>query len=344
MVNQLIDKYDDTRYDEVSNQLQIKDGLTRSEREMAEWLLPYGRGVWMVTGIVGSGKNTIANTVAWWYKTYFEFTKVLLDYKPRRLFGEYEPFDPVVLLTEVTKMASKSVMTESGLKRIEAELTKLSEDIEKWLLSEQNILLQSAVLVLQELKMYVYNRKHTKLSELINKIATFWRHLDLLMIGCTPFANEIDIKAYWQHTTVFATCTASVSEAYAHYIEWGSKAMIAPSGVLRVSGEGETLKINGKEPRPRLGLWITPPGTDKALGNTYTTLSSFELSILQEYLDGQKYTIVDIQDRTGEDIDDIEDALKRLIKLNYLTGYGYYDLFNSKNMANLTPKVSRRAT
>ena len=84
---------------------EVNPDLTENELDDAFFWKDYMRGVWLVTGPPGSGKDVLVNMVAYKMKHFFGLTPIL-DYKPCAPFGYYEFFDTKLFVTEVQKIAN----------------------------------------------------------------------------------------------------------------------------------------------------------------------------------------------------------------------------------------------
>ena len=131
---------------------------TRLEKKEMETLATFNRGVMLVVGPARSGKDLFGVSVAYQNKRYWG-RPILLDFKPRRLFGEYTYFNPIMMSNEIDKMAKAANLDEGNPDEV---LTKQQELIrqdarDKWI-EEHEVKLKKAVIYLSELRRYCYNR------------------------------------------------------------------------------------------------------------------------------------------------------------------------------------------
>ncbi|MEO0250137.1 MAG: hypothetical protein ABIN58_11560, partial [candidate division WOR-3 bacterium] len=84
----LYDESDDSPDAGAFGDIEIADGLTPYEIADAERWARFTRGVMLITGVPGSGKTALMNILAWKFRRYFR-RRVILDSKPRRIFGPY---------------------------------------------------------------------------------------------------------------------------------------------------------------------------------------------------------------------------------------------------------------
>jgi len=249
--------YDKSESGELYND-RLRPSLTEEEIEDAMKIRRFIRGLMVVVGDPGSGKGVFGHVLPWKIKRYFVGRKALLDHKPRPLFGPYLPFDEKFLKEELDKMAEMSNVRgeiPSDIDRKDEERIKKVKDIaQKWVKSERaHVYLSNSVLVLEEFKRYMHNRRPMNpLGITLGHIITLWRHFDILILGMTPFMNEIDRKACQQYITHEVRCTWQ-SDATAlcnvYQTQW-----VGSRGVLRIQRKPTPIVINGWLERPELGV------------------------------------------------------------------------------------------
>jgi len=217
------------------------------------------RGIFGVFGPPGSGKDLFGVSTAWLQKYYFG-RRILLDFLPKKAFGQYTLFDGRVMMDEINKMARAS-----GVEGIENSADQkeydefIGNETERWALEgEGYVMLQGAVLYLSELKRYCYKRQpHNKFNKFIGSINSIVRHLDLLVIGTHVFENEIDNFTFMQyvHTAgLKAKCEWMISR------EHTTKVIIERYGYMgadcaygNISGKTMKIIVDGNTPRDYLG-------------------------------------------------------------------------------------------
>lgn len=263
----------------------FRDGLSYKAKKEIEFLYTFARGIMMITGDTGSGKDLFAIAIAAMNKYYFNDLnhpdkprKILLDFYPKRAFGYYTFFNPDVMMEEIQKMAKAANQTGFETSNDPKESEFVDEATEKWALGgEGEILLNGSVLYLSELKRYCYNREpHRAVNKFIGKICTIHRHLNMLILGTHVFANEIDVNAYLQYVTCWAKCSWSLTKQNTTDVILSRGRYSLGTNVYKVIGKKKVLHIDGKAPR--------------------------------EYLDGNSY----------------------------------YDLYDSWNMMNLIPTITKK--
>lgn len=227
---------------------ELCDNLTAEQIEFAAKVRRLSRGVMLVTGAPGSGKDLFANYIAWKIKTYFKGRKVLRDDKPFPLFGLYLPINENILSTHLSTMEAGNKTKEKK----EKEDDSIKQLTDAWLQTKDaEWYLQGSVLLITELKKYAYNRHMTPYGRAIGQIATRWRHFDLLIIGITPYENEIDIKGFLQYVTISAQCQWNTDDTTTCKIL--QRRYAGSKGVLSVTKKYKPIKIDGKLPVDELG-------------------------------------------------------------------------------------------
>lgn len=235
---------------EALSDFPLRPDLSHKEQREAEFLRTMARGVMLVTGPPGSGKDLFGTSLAWLNKYYFG-RRILLDFIPRHAFGEYTLFNAKVMMQEIEKMA-RLAGTENVLGE---KQSNLMEDVSKrWVEQEGESLLKGAVLYLSELKRYCYNRHpHNPFNKFIGSICTVWRHLDLLVIGTHVQKHEIDRFSFLEYVTHWAKCSWSLSRPNTTDVIVTRGAFIGPNAVYDVTAKPVVLHVDGDKSRNILG-------------------------------------------------------------------------------------------
>lgn len=235
---------------------KLRLGLTEDEVEDAINLKRFLRGVMLVTGDPGGGKGLFTNVLSWKIKRYFEGRKVLLDYKPKPLFGPYLPFDDRFIDAEFQKIADLSNVRGEIPKEIDRRDKKRIKGMhllaDTWLESKAGqVYLGNGVLVLEEFKRYLHNRRSMNpMGITLGHIITQWRHFDVLIVGMTPFRNEIDVKACLQYLTHEVRCSwqsDGTALCNIYQTQW-----IGSRGILRMEGRPVAVRVDGWRERAEL--------------------------------------------------------------------------------------------
>ncbi len=269
--------YDDTDLESLYDIPVVIQNPTYSQRKEIELLKTLYRGVMLVTGRPRSGKDLFGVSFSYLNKVYFG-RPVLLDFKPKRLFGEYIPFNPTVLMQEINKMAK--VANLSRLIDVDETMTTEQEEVfekasKDWLESNE-VQFKNAILYLSELKRYCYNRNPSnRMNKFIGHLCDIHGHLDLLILGTHIDYREIDKKTYLKNVSFWADCKWSLS------------------------------RINHTRVTIRRGAYITE------LGNFDCALKD-----ITYWVDG---------------------AAPR----SYLDGHSFFELYNTKNLVNLKPVLTK---
>lgn len=246
---------------------ELRPGLTWKARRDAEVIRSMSRGTMLVYGDRGGGKDLFGIGVDYLNKYYFG-RPVLLDFMPKRAFGEYTPFDAGVMMQEIRKMAKVAGVTGIEETKDQKEYDEFIEEaVRGWALEgEGTVLLKNAVLHLSELKRYCYKRNpHNRFNKFVGSLNTVVRHLDMLIIGTHVFPNEIDEFTFMQYANIRVKCEWCITEPHT------TKAKIAMRGIIGADfayGSNIMLKpfyyyVNGKQPRSYLDgnrfydLWQT---------------------------------------------------------------------------------------
>lgn len=186
----------------------VRGGLNWRGRKEAEMYRAISRGTMLVTGERGSGKDLFSTSTAYMNKYYFG-RPILLDFLPKRAFGEYSIFDGRVMAQEIERMAAASGVAGIDKSQDPNEFKEFIDDaVADWALEGAGMsLLKNAVLVLSELKRYCNKRKpHNKFNQFVGALNTVVRHLDMLIIGTHVHENEIDRFTFMQYANIRVKC------------------------------------------------------------------------------------------------------------------------------------------
>lgn len=233
----------------------LRDGLSWRARKEAAQLRTISRGVMLVTGDPGGGKDLFGVSICA-RQQYLFGRHLLLDFLPKQALGKYTLFNMPFMLGQINKMAKLA-----GVEGIEG--SKDSEEVGQfveqatthWALEgEGEVLLKNAILYLQELKRYCYNREpHRRVNKFIGAINSVWRHLDLLVIGSHVLEHEIDKYTYLSYAKLRAHCTWCISRPYTTEVRIRRGAFASGDNVFVVEGKPLTIYVDGNEPREWLG-------------------------------------------------------------------------------------------
>lgn len=228
----------------------LRNGLSYKARREAEFLYTIARGVMLITGQPGSGKDLFGIGLSAMNKYYFN-RKILLDFIPKRAFGEYTLFNARVMMDEINKMARQAGVEGFEEGKDNKEKEDIAEDLgKKWVENEGETILKGSVLYLSELKRYCYNRNpHNPFNKFIGSICTVWRHLDLLILGTHVQKHEIDQYSYLAYVSHWAKCSWSISQPDTSDVKINRGAFIGASNVYNVEGKPIIMHVDGAKPR-----------------------------------------------------------------------------------------------
>jgi len=229
---------------------ELNPELSESEIEDAIFWRKYMRGIWLITGPPGSGKDAIANMVAFKMKYYFGKTP-LLDYKPCEPFGYYEFFDTRLLVDEVQKMAkaAKVGLHDSRNENEEAEF--IEDYAKKWALDNRK-LLRNSTLVLNEFPRYMEKRHPNKpITIMLSHLFTIWRHLGILVIGIATKPDYLDQRAF-KELSMEVRCTWLTTVQNMFLAILYPRKFIQSTGVTEIVGSPTPLIVDIAKPRDML--------------------------------------------------------------------------------------------
>lgn len=234
---------------------RLREDLDWRERRLAEHLRTISRGVMLVTGDPGSGKDLFGMAFSARQKYFFN-RRTLLDFLPKKAYGEYVPFNARVMMTEINKMAKLSGVEGIAETKDQTEYDEFVEQATvHWVLEgEGEALLKNSLLYLSELKRYCYNRNpHNRFNKFIGSINSVWRHLDLLVLGTHVLSREIDKFTYLSYAKIRANCSWCISRRHTAEVRISRGAFAGASDVFVVEGQPLTIYVNGDEPKDWLG-------------------------------------------------------------------------------------------
>lgn len=233
----------------------LREGLNWRQRKEANQLRTLSRGVMLVTGDPGGGKDLFGVSLCARHKYLFN-RRILLDFPPKRAFGKYTPFGMHAVLREIDKMAKLAgVEGIEGSKDSEEVGQFVEQATTRWALEgEGEVLLKNAIWYLQELKRCCYNREPgRRVNKFVGAINAIWRHLDLLVIGSHVLEHEIDKYTYLSYAKLRAHCTWCISRPYTTEVRIRRGAFATGENVFVVEGKPLTIYVDGNEPREWLG-------------------------------------------------------------------------------------------
>jgi len=193
---------------------QIREGLSWSVQKQVEMLRTIARGVMLITGEPGGGKDLFAVSTAALFKYLFN-RKIILDFLPKRAFGAYTLYDTHTMIERI-KQVARAYKVE-GIEESEdhKELAQFMEEATvKWLLEGEGYdIFYKAVYYISELKKVAYNRNPmSRTNKFVGSLNTVWRHLDLLLMGTHVTSREIDVKAFLDYAKLRTVCSQTLEQ------------------------------------------------------------------------------------------------------------------------------------
>jgi len=241
--------------DDEMNDFVIKEDCNWRVRKQVEEMRAIARGVMLITGEPGGGKDLYAVSTASIFK-HFMGRPVLLDFVPRKLFGEYTLLNTRAIIAMVREIAKAwNVDGIEGAKDTKEVAQFMEEATIKWLLQGEGWeIFHKAVYYISELKKVAYNRNpNSRSNKFIGSLCTVWRHLDLLLMATHVKPNEIDVKAFLEYAKLNAHCTQTMTDhvikARVHRTMYAGADFVLSNVALKPL----TFFVNGNEPREYLG-------------------------------------------------------------------------------------------
>lgn len=246
--------YDDTDLGSLYNIPVAIQSPTRHQKKEIELYKTLYRGVMLVTGKPRSGKDLFGVSFSYLNKLYFG-RPVLLDFKPKKLFGEFIPFDPRMMIHEINKMAraAKFISDDVDAPMKKEEESYFVSHAQDWLNTNET-LFKNAILYLSELKRYCYNRNPgNRLNKFIGSLCDIHGHLDLLVLGTHIDHREIDYKTYLKNVTIWANCEWSLSRLNNTRVVIRRGSYISEMGRFDYALKPFVYWVDGAAPRGYLG-------------------------------------------------------------------------------------------
>jgi hypothetical protein len=332
--------YDDGNLGNLYDIPVVLPNPTREERREIRFLKSIYRGVMFVTGKARQGKDLFVMTLGKLNKRYFG-RRILLDVKPRRLFGEYTYFNPRIMMMEINKMARLSGVGEVDEADLDKPLRGKQEDefvkaAYEWI-DKNEVMFKGALVYLSELRRYCYNRNpHNRVNKFVGALATQWGHLDMLLVGAHIQEHEIDQWTFLGNVNLWVTCSWSLTRLNTTDVKVRRGIYESEVGHFDVTLPPILYRVDGGVPREFLTaeetiFTITPAGMKEASTDR----------ILSYLAQAGSSTALDVAKQLRASVDGVLESLWLLSRDGYVVGNRLYDTYNTQNLVNLVPALPK---
>ena len=231
-------------YEDVASEL----GMTPEEVETIEYLYtdakfwqPYTRGIIMINGEEGAGKDLLGNSLACRFRNYYGKTPIL-DSKPKPDFGFCIPYSLEFLVDQVKRINHITGSHSSAL-----------ADGNSWDDPEKGkIFLKGSTLLFSEFSNIMHRMKQSSpKSRIMASILKQWRHIEYCMICCDADERSVDPNYFLPRITCRIHAVQHSKKDYFAYHFHPVKSLTS-SQALNVAGQRQKLYLVGNEPHPGL--------------------------------------------------------------------------------------------
>jgi len=243
-----------------NDRIRVRPGLSKEEKLDAMILDRYfGKGLILVTGPPGAGKDLFVKSTCWKMKRYFD-RHVLLDDRPKSLFGPYIPFSDKLLKNEmrVSKLIASGKVKES-VKDI-SFVQEYTEGFKEWMQGEGTSVMKGAVLGLTEYQPYMDKRRPAaKMNIIMGNINRLWRHMGITIFGIVQNEEDLDTFRCLPYVTTRVSCFWMGN--YTTRANIYRCKFVQGKDVLQTSDpEPFPYEVNGKKSRENLPLVLDSKG------------------------------------------------------------------------------------
>jgi len=311
---------------------------TREERREIRYLKSIYWGVMFVEAKVGQGKDLFVMALSYQGKRYFG-RPVVLDMRPKKLFGFYHYMNPQIMVREINKMAKKAgiggVDIDIPLKGKKEE--QAFDEVAKDWLGENKVMFQNAVVYLSELGRYCPRRNpHNRVNRFIGSLASQVRHLNMLLVGTHVLEEEIDRTTFLGHTNIWAKPKWGMRKLNTTDVKIERGVYESEYGCFNVVLPPFNYQVDGGQPREFLTTGktlfkVAPKGLKEARNNKVIG-SLFAIDI---------GTASEVANRLRCSTEEALGALWELSLRGYVIGNRYFDLYKSQNWVNLNPTLAK---
>ncbi len=252
--NNLISELYDTTPEETKPP-ELNEGLTEEELAEVDFFKQFLIGVIIITGEPRAGKDLFMHWILWKLKLLFKGFRVLLDRKPRLMFGKYTPFDEKILIQEFSSLNEKYKTGKNSIATDFAHYSDHKEElnalINKWNMGHEGLFTFSGI-GLTEWWRYFYNRApHNPMNAALSPVLKRYGHLHCVVLGTTPHAEELDTKACLQYVTHELSVQAMGGGI--HVAQLRRRRFINNESIIVATDEAPpTLVLDALKPRERL--------------------------------------------------------------------------------------------
>lgn len=256
---------------------RLMPNLTDKEAENALFWRDFIRGIMLVTGDPGSGKDTFIHMLSYKLRKYFG-RRIISDTRPRKPFGTYLLFSQEFLVDQLDRM--DEVSTGVLLPPIDGEEDKRACPKPHvtadgfWMSTRGEVFLRKSVVVLNEFTRYMNKREpHLPIKRQLLRLFDWWRHLQTLIVGVGVDRDDFDRRCFPK-----VTCEIRCMRLSPTNLEFGITIYplryIKAMGELQISGQRIKRIIDASEPREGTGIceelgqlgWKDLFNTENAIG------------------------------------------------------------------------------
>jgi hypothetical protein len=252
---------------------EIEDALGNPETGWSGWK-SYARGLMLVLGKEGGGKTLFSHMLAFKLNRYFGMT-VVTDTRPRKLFDLYSgyhiPFSEEFLVEQADRIWEVANAQVKYDKDRDPDIPVTQPHVTadgKWVSSRGSVLIQDAVMILDEFGKRYMNRREPNNPihrDLLFKILPDWRHLNSLIIGATPLLEMIDpmcnekvtCEAHCERAVVYDEKDRILPDKLVIKVHLKARRSISTLGEYDFAPQDDIIYIHANLPKPLLngGCW-----------------------------------------------------------------------------------------
>ena len=266
--------------------INLQDNLTEKEIEEALFWYPFSRGLWLIIGPRGCGKDGLRTHIQELFRRVYG-RRAIMDDKPRELFGDYIPFSLEMFDDQLKRIRYQTLVQSdrSGEELDIGECTDLKKLREEEKDYSGDIFLKNSTLHLGEFAKYHPRRNPN--NPVTMTLCDFYgtlRHWDILVMGSTTKLADLEVIRLQPEISAY------VYPKYSGYVDKHGithgiiKAKFCPlefhsaTGTLRLKQRPFIYKIDIFKERDYLG--------GKAIKDTYNTKNKQSIMIRKNLTKG----------------------------------------------------------